>query len=241
MSGDPTGLEFCPELRPLLVDRFTVGRSGKRYDNLSSVSTLNNILTIRNLMLRLKPDSTLEVGLAFGASALAFAASHRDNGAQPAAQHTAIDPFQPTVWDEAALVNLEQADLRGFVDYRPSHSWDALSQLLREKAQFDLAYIDGSHLFEDVFVDYYLIARLLKPGGIMLFDDCPDPHVAKVIRFVESNMSDQFEEMDLGEYRAGGGRTLRYRIGKALGKLQLRAFRQKAEPNRRWDVPFSRF
>jgi predicted O-methyltransferase YrrM len=44
---------------------------------------------------------------------------------------------------------------------------------LREftKAIFDFAYIDGSHLAGDTLEDAVLAFRLLKKGGIMIFDD----------------------------------------------------------------------
>ncbi|HWB02684.1 MAG TPA: class I SAM-dependent methyltransferase [Verrucomicrobiales bacterium] len=36
---------------------------------------------------------------------------------------------------------------------------------------FDFIYIDGSHLAKDVFIDAALSWHLLKPGGILAFDD----------------------------------------------------------------------
>lgn len=39
------------------------------------------------------------------------------------------------------------------------------------EGQFDFIYIDGSHFANDVCLDAMLSDRLLKKGGIMLFDD----------------------------------------------------------------------
>lgn len=36
---------------------------------------------------------------------------------------------------------------------------------------FDFYYVDGSHVAPDVMADAVLGWRLLKPGGIMVFDD----------------------------------------------------------------------
>lgn len=36
---------------------------------------------------------------------------------------------------------------------------------------FDLAYIDGSHIAKDVLADAVLVWRLIKDGGIVIFDD----------------------------------------------------------------------
>jgi len=38
-------------------------------------------------------------------------------------------------------------------------------------AQFDFIYIDGSHIARDVLTDACMAWPLLKPGGVMVFDD----------------------------------------------------------------------
>ncbi len=112
---------------------------------------------------------------------------------------------------------------------------------MREGKRFDFAYIDGSHFSEDVFIDLYFISRLLNQSGVVPFDDCSDTHVAKVLSFVRSNMIDSFEEMNLGPYRFGGGRSLRYQLGRAFGKLQMCAFRKIGDVQRRWNVKLLHF
>lgn len=42
---------------------------------------------------------------------------------------------------------------------------------LSEKKQYDLIYIDASHRADDTLVDSYFAHKLLKPGGILIFDD----------------------------------------------------------------------
>ena len=50
---------------------------------------------------------------------------------------------------------------------------DCLSQLISEgkKNYFDFVYVDGSHLAPDVLCDAVLGFKLLKVGGLMVFDD----------------------------------------------------------------------
>lgn len=52
-------------------------------------------------------------------------------------------------------------------------SLDALSELIRDgkEGTFDLIYVDGSHNPKDVIVDAVLSFRLLKKGGLIIFDD----------------------------------------------------------------------
>lgn len=45
-----------------------------------------------------------------------------------------------------------------------------LPQLSEEK-RYDLIYIDASHRADDTLVDSYFAHKLLKPGGILIFDD----------------------------------------------------------------------
>ena len=83
---------------------------------------MNNLIVLRGLMLELKPEHTLEVGLSFGGSCLVFTASHRDLGHAPAGQHVALDPFQKQVWDDAGLVAVEKGGLAGYLDFRSAFS-----------------------------------------------------------------------------------------------------------------------
>jgi len=202
-------------------------------EKIFGLSTVNNLVILRNLFTEVMPQRTLEVGLALGGSALLFTASHREVGRPPMAQHTAIDPIQTSFWNDAALTALENARLRGYLDFRPVASSIALPALIREEASFELIYIDGSHLFEDVFIDFYFATRLLTDGGIVTFDDSTDPHVKKVLRFIRTNC-DCLSPVDLSPYRPDKGRSPRYRAAKTLGRTQLTAFRKSS----RWTREF---
>jgi len=50
-------------------------------------------------------------------------------------------------------------------------SIEACTALINEQREFDLVYIDGSHNASDVLADAVLSFFLLKPGGLMIFDD----------------------------------------------------------------------
>lgn len=51
----------------------------------------------------------------------------------------------------------------------------------------DAAFVDGSHHFHNVFVDLYFIAELLRPGDLVVLDDCEFPSVATAVRYFERN------------------------------------------------------
>ena len=153
-----------------------------------------------------------------------------------------IDPFQSSVWDDAGVLSIERAGLEDYLDFRSSFSCPVLPDLLSsgQAEQINLAYIDSYHLFEDVFIDWYYVARLLAPNGV-LFDDAIDAHVSKVIRFVRQNFSDAFQPIDLSPYREDRGRSFKYRVASALGKTQFAAFRKIGPAERSWDSRFKSF
>jgi predicted O-methyltransferase YrrM len=107
-----TDLDYCP----LLCEMVESGRaelpSGEKIP-ISATSTLNNLRVIRHFILAEKPEETIEIGLAFGASALAILASLAEVN-KTGFNHTAIDPFQTTAWKSVALHSIESA---GFADH----------------------------------------------------------------------------------------------------------------------------
>jgi predicted O-methyltransferase YrrM len=217
----------------MLAENRTVGRSGKQFTNLASNSTLNNLRFIQQTMRERKPERTLEVGLAFGASTLVFCSEHQRLGHKAAQQHVAIDPYQPyPPYDEAGVYAVERADLAGYLDYRAEFSEFVLPRLLATHQRFDFIYIDGSHLFENVFIDSFYAARLLNDGGWMALDDSSDPHVAKVNDFIRTNLAVAVKEIPLGARSSVAG---------LLGKRQLTVFERLPydgpHPPRKWDTP----
>ncbi len=231
---------FCPVLDDLLRTQRAVGQSGRVFEGLGALSTVNNLQVLRALMLERRPRRTLEIGLGFGGSALAISATHRELGSAASRQHTILDPFQATDWDNTAIAAIERAGLSDYVDFRPQYSSIAMAMLAAESASFGLIYVDGSHVFEDVFIDAYFGFRMLEEGGIILFDDCAIDHVAKVLGFVTANWNVWTKEVDLSSHRADGG-SLKYQAAKRLGKVQLRAFTRTGNDARAWDVPLRRF
>jgi len=216
----------------MLSDRTARGRSGRPLTEPGSLSTVNNLCVIRNLAMTKKPRKTLEIGMACGGSTLVFAASHRDLGCPPKKQHVAIDPFQASAWDDAGRLAIERAGLDGWTDVREALSSNELPRLAESREEYDIIYIDGSHLFEDVFVDLYYACRIASPNGIMLFDDASDKQIAKVLRFVRRNLGASLREIDLGEFRPDGGRNVKYRVARFLGKTQMRGFQRIGEAGR---------
>ncbi|MBV9582345.1 MAG: class I SAM-dependent methyltransferase [Chloroflexi bacterium] len=66
---------------------------------------------------------------------------------------------------------LEDASVRSIVKHLSARSELMLPQLLAEGRRFDLAFVDGNHRFDGVFVDLFYLLRLVRPGGVIILDD----------------------------------------------------------------------
>lgn len=225
-------MESIPELAKLLNAKQIVGKSGRALDG-SGLSTANNLQILHNLCIDKRPAKTLEIGLGPGGSALVFAHYHKSFG-NAFLSHTAIDPYQTPGYDDAGMLVLENAKLNQYVNIIRMPSAMALPSLIDERHKFDLIYIDGSHIFEDVLVDVYFSHQLLNAHGLMILDDCADSHIKKIVRFLQTNWAEFYQEHSLLPYRKTAS-TIRYRVGRILNKLQCRAFHKIKDGFRTWD------
>jgi hypothetical protein len=107
----------------------------------------------------------LEVGV-FEGRALLWMLEHVLT--DPTSRATAID-ISSGDYEGRYRSNLEHAGCGGKVTTLKAPSRAALRELPRES--FDIAYIDGSHATADVLEDAVLSWQVLKPGGLLIFDD----------------------------------------------------------------------
>jgi predicted O-methyltransferase YrrM len=121
-----------------------------------------------------KFKSVLELGFAHGVSSCYIAAALKANGG---GRLTTIDlntvqSLEPSIDD---LLN--EAKLRDFVRaiHTPtSYNWELMRMIEDTPAgewPFDFVFIDGAHSWAVDGLAFFLVDRLLKPGGWLLFDD----------------------------------------------------------------------
>jgi predicted O-methyltransferase YrrM len=89
---------------------------------------------------------------------------------------------------------LEEAGVRDLVELQVERSETALPRLLAEGRRFDLAFIDGNHRFEGVFLDLVYSGKLLKPRGVVFADDAQLPAVRRAAQFCVSNLDWTLED-----------------------------------------------
>ena len=185
---------------------------------------------LRELAIAESAERTLEVGLALGVSALFLCQAVLERGGS----HVAVDPFQRESWNGAGLRTLRDAGLAGDVEVIEEESQLALPRLVGEGRQFDLAFVDGDHRFEGVFLDLYFMTRLVSPGGVVVVDDMWMPSVRAAVAYVERNLGLGLEPDAIADGFAWKRRPLRGGVPDGTGAMAV--LRLPAErPALRWD------
>ncbi|MHB8295063.1 MAG: class I SAM-dependent methyltransferase [Acidimicrobiales bacterium] len=141
---------------------------------------------LRDLLIAEQATTVKEVGLAYGASALAIAEALVSEGTE-GVQHLIIDAYQDHFhgagWDA-----ILPAGLAGVCPLLPERSQLALPRLGEEGLVADAAFVDGSHIFHNVFVDRYFLREIVPAGGLVILDDCTYRSVAGAVRYFEVNI-----------------------------------------------------
>jgi predicted O-methyltransferase YrrM len=106
----------------------------------------------------------LEIGTRTGAGALHFAAGH------PHAQVTTID-IDPAVGPHVQRLAAEHNVMVSAVTADSSKLWNDAKFLGDRRGSYDVLLVDGDHTYVSSLGDARAFAPLLRPGGILLFDD----------------------------------------------------------------------
>jgi predicted O-methyltransferase YrrM len=132
-------------------------------------------VTFSRIFSRADPVRILEIGSWEGRSTLFFLTYFTQG------QLTAVDTWSgseeypynatPDLRDLEARFDKNLAPCATRLTKRKGSSIDVLPQLLDEQQKFDVIYLDGSHFADDVLTDAITAWRILKQGGVLIFDD----------------------------------------------------------------------
>jgi predicted O-methyltransferase YrrM len=190
VSG-PRPLGSTPELlgrvrearRKLAADGPPRVRSGGDFARVSVPAADGDVL--RDLLQAEQPGTVIEIGLAYGSSALAIAEALVAAGSGQA-RHVIVDAYQEH-FHGSGWAAITGAGLAGLCRLVEERSQIALPRLLGDGFTADAAFVDGSHVFHNVFVDLFYLRELVRPGGLVILDDCSYPSVATAARYFEVN------------------------------------------------------
>jgi predicted O-methyltransferase YrrM len=166
-----------------ILERQTVFTPEGKEETLHSSIDGKEVAFLESLIEKFKVERSLEVGCAMGISSLAICGAITKNS--PNSHHTIIDPNQRTEWKNIGVHHLQKAGFQNFhLIEEPSEF--ALPELAKKNCQFDFAFIDGWHTFDQTLIDFYYINRMLRTGGIVVVDDVRMPSVKKVMRMIHT-------------------------------------------------------
>jgi predicted O-methyltransferase YrrM len=142
---------------------------------------------LRDMLVAHDAHTVIEVGLAYGSSALAIGEALCTTGSADVS-HIVIDPFQATAYDNVGRDALNAAGLGAQTTFIEELSSVALARLSGAGFAADAAFVDGSHRFHEVFVDLYFLRKLVRPRGLIILDDAAWPSVDAALRYFDRNL-----------------------------------------------------
>ena len=126
-----------------------------------------------------KISKTLEVGFGYGCSAAHIISATKS-------LHYVMDPMQD-MFSNQGLKNIDKLGFTKYLKFENDFSHVVLPELLKKNLKVDFAFIDGSHKFDDLFVDFYYIDLLLNHNGYILFHDSWMRSTQYLISWIKTN------------------------------------------------------
>jgi predicted O-methyltransferase YrrM len=196
--------ERVRDVRERLVTNGTfVGRDGRVHDLFPVAIGGEEGLALLNCVRRVGARRTLETGLGYAISALFLIEGLLENGSD--VKHVAADPYQfeglphhRTAYGGVGVEILDEAGARDRAELYIEESQVVLPRLLADGRVFDLAFLDGNHRFEAVFLDLFYSGRLLEEGGVIFVDDTQLAGVRRAVDFYVANLGWTIEDGGVG-------------------------------------------
>jgi len=240
-AGSVTSRAMNPVLAEILRTKRSLTADGKTSVDIHSAISEEEGQMLGRLIAARKPKISLEVGLAFGISALFICEAMQQATLNP--RHIVIDPAQHAEqhWKGIGLSNLTRAGFGEFVEFIEKPSQIALAELVSAGRKIDFAFIDGEHLFDHALVDFFFVDKLLNIGGTVVLDDTVWPSIRRLARFIATNRA--YRVIDhVGSDIPGKSRHLSYSTPETIEldrKLGLEgtsiAFEKMGNDSRRYD------
>lgn len=157
---------------------------------------------IYNLIIRNKFTKTLEIGLAYGSSALFICSALKNlESTGLKTYHYAVDPNQTKQWKSIARLNIQRLGYKNAtIVEEPDYL--GLPKILKERVEnkkwlgskfeptyerFQLIFIDGWHTFDYTLLDFFYADLLLEAGGYMIVDDAKFDALKELDKYLYSN------------------------------------------------------
>jgi predicted O-methyltransferase YrrM len=176
-------VELPKVLEEMYASGFVTDRKNQRRKAIDSTVSKAEALLLIQIVKDTESLSTLETGVGFGASAVAICHAKKEFDLTKAV-HYGIDPNQRTEYAEAAIVSLEKEKLEDQFRLLEGPSHLMIPKLIENGVVLDFAFVDGWHTFDYTLLDFFLIDKLLRPGGMIAFHDMYSLAKQKVLRYI---------------------------------------------------------
>jgi len=183
----------CPVIQEILVGRVAKTAAGDEVPVHSDIGP-EHAEALYETILRTRPSTVVEVGMAFGVSSLSILTALREIGQD--GKLLSIDPVQSSDWKGCGVAAIARAGLKERHQLFEDYDYNVLPRLFSSGLKIGFAYIDGWHTFDYTLLDWWFLDRMLKVGGIAAFNDCSWPGVEKAIQFVLTHR--KYTEIDVG-------------------------------------------
>jgi predicted O-methyltransferase YrrM len=146
-----------------------------------------------------RATQAIELGMALGISTLCLCDALCRNTSLETGQRphlVVMDPFQHgDIWQGVGLAQIRSAGFDDVVQFHERTSQAVLPELAAKNFRIQFAFIDGSHMFDEVLIDFFYLDQMLEIGGAMVFDDVNLKPVNAVVRFVLANRNYELVEV----------------------------------------------
>lgn len=229
-----------PVLEEIITKGITRTVSGEEIKVVGQISDSEGRL-IQKCINEIGAEVSVEIGLAFGTSALYICEALKKTANT---RHYISDPYQMHAqsYGGIGLNNLKKSGFEHYVMFMEKPSHQALAELEQDNVKADFAFIDGWHTFDHVLVDFFLVDKILKPGGIVILDDTDWPAIAKVASFIEKNRDYEFLEGTPQRSYLKDNKSSSNFLQKVFGaqetpekKFAAMAFRKISDDKRTWN------
>ncbi len=162
------------------------------------------------LLSHLRPDAEnilIETGTNVGCSAIVMAQALIDSG-RPGRLHTMeIDPKNAAL----AQQNFDAAGVSDRIELHVGNSRDILPSILAKSGPVRFAFLDGSHLFDDVIYEFSHVEAKLDKGGLIAMDNTyrlaeppEDPRVHGAIPEIQRRWGGNFINLEFVSWYTPG-------------------------------------
>ena len=202
-----------------MFDTYTVLDGQQQPLTMKSNISADNANRLYQAVKTYKPRLVLEIGLAYGISALAILTALKEIG--EGGKLISIDPYQQESWQNIGLLNIERAGLAGSHEFTSEPDYFALPRMFGEDMHFEMAYIDGWHIFDYVMMNFFYVDKMLSVGGIAAFNDASHVGVKQTIQFMQ--LYRRYDEVKIALPQSDGAQ-----VSGQMADFQKRLARMKA-------------